>query len=536
MVCWATLRRPQYDFVGSASASFVISCGFRGKGNGRGVRHRGVGRGLREVFRKDARTVEEQQRSEHAADWTLLPFAAIPLPAGVTADIDIPAIGFVIPDLEATAFVRLIKVSDGTEAACLKVDLSNGLSTRIKGVSWALGGLAIGSLLVGVLGGIVVLAQRGEVEKGRSKERFVGMLAFFQFVATTGLLSLDYPLVFTAFTANFAWCIGLIYVRPIQVGIDNLRERTGGNLTQIAGTIVGGTRALSSNSRVQSNFARLSSSSSSIPPPDFPTTLVHHLATQITSTASRLTKRALEIPAVQTTSFDELSTGIPRYATRVSISPFNAYMTVFVTFLLLLCFFLAVVLLLSIPFVIVARRAAKRNGKENVSLRQGYSYSLLRANALRLVSLSCRACEGTGVDEAFIPAPRCVVPSPHIHLLSMDPRPDRCASFPSPHGMATDLSALAVLGSHPPLSPHHPHHHLRHHIPLLPHHPPRPSRRPQLAPRVRRRPDSPFLERVQADSLVVLPRHSHRDLRSSVVHLLRKGASVAPLVESSTDV
>lgn len=341
--------------------------------------------------------------------------------------------------------MRLIKVADGTEAACLKVDLSNGLSTRHKGVSWALGGLAIGSLLVGVLGGIVVLSKRGEVEKGRSKERFVGMLSFFQFVASTGLLSLVYPLVFTSFTANFAWCIGLIYVRPVQVGIDNLRERTGGNLTQIAGTIVGGTRALEANSRFQTNLAQLSSSSPSSPSssltPDIPTTLVQHLATQITSTASRLIKRALEIPTVRTNNLDVVSLGIPRYGTNAGISPFNAYMTVFVTFLLLLCIFLAFVLVLSIPFVNVARRGAKRNGRENVSLRQGYFYSLLRANALRLVRpFSVVLAVDANADSAFAASHR-VVPSPHLYFLPVDARPNRRAFLSSQNcRAATDPS------------------------------------------------------------------------------------------------
>lgn len=66
-------------------------------------------------------------------------FAALPLPGAVKNSINVPGIGYKIPDLQATAYgeppsttpccagnsclsfaVRLLRVVDGTEAACLK--------------------------------------------------------------------------------------------------------------------------------------------------------------------------------------------------------------------------------------------------------------------------------------------------------------------------------------------------------------------------------------------------------------------------------
>lgn len=124
-------------------------------------------------------------------------YTAIPLPASITSKIQIPSLAFVIPDLEATAYIRLYNQETGEESACLQVDLANGLSTRILGVSWGLAGLLIGSILISIVGaGVRIRKGPGNIgiEQGRRKERALTIITWYQFVATTGLLSLKYPL------------------------------------------------------------------------------------------------------------------------------------------------------------------------------------------------------------------------------------------------------------------------------------------------------------------------------------------------------
>lgn len=200
-------------------------------------------------------------------------------------------------------------MSDGVEAACLKVDLSNGETTRHVYVSWALGGIALLSLLVGALDAAVNLWKGRSVEEGRRKERLVAILGFFQFVASTGLLSVDYPLVFESYTANFAWCIGLFYITPVQVSIDQTRQRTGGNLTQIAGNLVGGTDALSS--KYTSGLATRDFVDSPFGE------LFARLGAPVVAAGARLAKRAsaIAIPNVQeTNTLDSVAVGIPRFS------------------------------------------------------------------------------------------------------------------------------------------------------------------------------------------------------------------------------
>ncbi|ORY42131.1 hypothetical protein BCR35DRAFT_311286 [Leucosporidium creatinivorum] len=320
--------------------------------------------------------------------------ATLPLPSLVQNSVNVPGIGYKIPDLEATAYVRLLRVTDGSEAVCLKVDLSNGKSVRFVGVSWALGGLALGALLVGFLRGLVALLKGDidtQLERGRGKERLLQIMSFYQFVASTGVLSIDYPIIYDSFTANFAWTIGLIRMQPFQVEIDEMRNRTGGNLTQTAGTLVGGTLARNNVLAAASNSYAVNSNITSVS---------HSLMSNLAAAhqkSSGIVRRALDtaaqaytVPEVQETDVvNAVRTGIPHYTTVLNISPFNAYMTVFFNFLLLLCIFVIVLIIAAIPFLVVLRIVAKRRGeKGGLNPARGMFASLVRANALRMLLIS----------------------------------------------------------------------------------------------------------------------------------------------------
>lgn len=267
--------------------------------------------------------------------------------------------------------------------------MSNGRSVRLVGVSWALGGLAIGALLIGFLRGLVALLKGDidtQLERGRGKERLLQIMSFYQFVATTGLLSIDYPIIYDSFTANFAWTIGLIRMQPFQVEIDEMRNRTGGNLTQTAGTLVGGTlsrnQLLAANSAVNSNITTVSHSLMS------GLAAAHQKSSGLVRRALDTAAQAYAVPEVQETDVvNAVRTGIPHYTTVLNISPFNAYMTVFFNFLLFLCLFAVVLAIAAIPFLIVLRIVAKRRrSKGGINPARGMFASLVRANALRLVS------------------------------------------------------------------------------------------------------------------------------------------------------
>lgn len=59
----------------------------------------------------------------------------------------------------------------------------------------------------------------------------------FQTIAASGLLTLQYPTVYSSFVLNFRWALGLFYVGSIQDAIDSARAKTGGKMSRYANVV-----------------------------------------------------------------------------------------------------------------------------------------------------------------------------------------------------------------------------------------------------------------------------------------------------------
>ncbi|KAL9940973.1 hypothetical protein V8E36_000461 [Tilletia maclaganii] len=133
----------------------------------------------------------------------------------------IPNIAFKIPDLEALATVQLVDQT-GRVVACLQTTLSNGHTTYQKGAIWGTVGLAL------LAAGSSFLHSAIPASLGAAQWRIVDVMAAIQHVAVVSLLSLNYPVAFSSYAANFAWSIGMINIAPIQASITSSRSKTGG--------------------------------------------------------------------------------------------------------------------------------------------------------------------------------------------------------------------------------------------------------------------------------------------------------------------
>jgi hypothetical protein len=169
--------------------------------------------------------------------------ATVPLPSSI--NLNLPEIAYKIPDLEATARVVLVDNVSGAIASCLDVTFSNGWTTGFAGIAWATGGIAIAAFVASALHSFFPLSP----DRAGPEWRFFTLMGFYQFVATCGMLSLEYPGLYQVFTLNvrhtvvlvsrqnssltqFAWSTGLIPIQPVARSIDRMRLRTGGrNIT-----------------------------------------------------------------------------------------------------------------------------------------------------------------------------------------------------------------------------------------------------------------------------------------------------------------
>ena len=140
----------------------------------------------------------------------------------------IPSIAYSVPDLEGNATLTLTSTEDGKQVGCIQSGITNGKTLEMPQVANAAMGVAASAL---ALTGISGLASAGFVGAAPSTVGFGTVLGWFQTIAVTGMMSVNYPPIYRSFSKNFAFSTGLVSWEPMQTSIDNFRARTGGNLT-----------------------------------------------------------------------------------------------------------------------------------------------------------------------------------------------------------------------------------------------------------------------------------------------------------------
>lgn len=139
----------------------------------------------------------------------------------------IPSIAFQIPDLDGMAKLILRAKDTKKAVACLASTVENGKSASTAAVSYVTAGVAAAAL------GLSALSAAGSgATGGGPSPSFADVMGWFQFIAFTGMNSIDYPPVYRSFASNFGWSTGMISLEQMQRSIDKFRQSTGGNLTE----------------------------------------------------------------------------------------------------------------------------------------------------------------------------------------------------------------------------------------------------------------------------------------------------------------
>ncbi|WWC64577.1 uncharacterized protein I303_107188 [Kwoniella dejecticola CBS 10117] len=310
-------------------------------------------------------------------------YGTYPIPTKYSSQI--PGIAWSIPNLEAYARIQLLREETGEVAACLQATLSNGWSVRQTAVSWATGIFTLVALLIG-------LFHTGAVNSpSPAQYRWFDILYLFQSAAASGLMHLNYPLAYSAFTQNFHWAIGLFKSTHVQNSINTMRSKTGGHLDSNAysdvqyinrkfspyNVYVSMNEVTSSKASFQSFLANAQAEASNLP--TLPASTGDALASHL-----ELGKRASIASALAQNATSELSSGLPVYTNTLNIPTANAFDTVFFFFLAFIAIAIAFHVLLFVVLCIVDRSS---RGKREISwagrLRRMW-WGFCAGNALRL--------------------------------------------------------------------------------------------------------------------------------------------------------
>lgn len=144
----------------------------------------------------------------------------------------IPAVAFSIPDIALQATIELKSLDDGKNVGCVVADLSNGKSVNSPAITYAAVGVTVATVALTGLSAMLNGGSAGEPGSPQPPSpNLMQMFSWFQSVATSGMLSVDYPPLYRSFTERFAFSTGLITWPGLQESIDTFRSKTGGNIT-----------------------------------------------------------------------------------------------------------------------------------------------------------------------------------------------------------------------------------------------------------------------------------------------------------------
>lgn len=144
----------------------------------------------------------------------------------------IPGIAYSFPDLDASVqvFFNMTSGDDaGKSVACVRANISNGMTVDLIGVKWAtaaIAGLAlIASAIVSGLGYTNAASHVASMA--------LSLFGYFQAQAMIGLCGVPLPPVVRAWTQDFQWSMGIIKVDFIQDIMTWYQRSTGGTATNI---------------------------------------------------------------------------------------------------------------------------------------------------------------------------------------------------------------------------------------------------------------------------------------------------------------
>ncbi|KAF7792286.1 hypothetical protein EIP86_003322 [Pleurotus ostreatoroseus] len=264
---------------------------------------------------------------------------SITLPSSIDLNSYLPGIAYIIPDLEAFAQLTLTEVGTNDVRACIQSTLSNGWSIYQKGVEWATGAVALLALVSAVF-------YSWFSPETLTAVRLLDVIYLFQAIATSGLLALNYPIVYRSYTLNYSWVLGLFAMSPNsgwQKSIDNMRRLTGGD---VDGSADGGSAVSLVNRKLSpyNNFVipqQLTAQASVQPSVDIAEfisgnyTLSGPPVTDFTAVADANVLVGGDVATVTAGSDNVLQAGIPIYTNDLGIQTTNAFMTAFFVALIL---------------------------------------------------------------------------------------------------------------------------------------------------------------------------------------------------------
>lgn len=269
----------------------------------------------------------------------IIPNVNIPLPDTVQSQI--PEIAFQLPDLDATA--KLVITNEaGDTVGCFETVVNNGKTTKLSYISWITAAVAGLAIVAAVISTVSSSGHTSVFTAHHSAPTVLDVMGYFQNIAYSGQLSINYPAFYLRFTQNFAWSTGIIPFSSLENSITNTRLKTGGS-------------ALDSNVTMTSSITKRDTSASGL------------------------------LSSLGTTGGNGAVNGLANWANSIGSPPGNLFITALVVFLIVVG---ALLVLLAIARgVLEMLYVSNPNSKRLINMRRDFHY-FFTANCLRLILIA----------------------------------------------------------------------------------------------------------------------------------------------------
>lgn len=289
----------------------------------------------------------------HVPDKNFTGSAQVQVPDSISSKI--PRIVYTVPDIEALAMLRLYDSKTDKPKGCIQVQISNSMTVDLVGVTYGVGAFVIAATVAS----LITSAWTDSLSP--LQWRIVDVVTTMQLTPMASMLTIIVPRVIHAFSKRFGWIVGLWYIHSISTSIFDARQNTGSNDVNI-----------NFGPLMEAEYSRLANF--------FPAEILNRNASAEVLDANGVSSLGFNVPfrrklyapntgpggelnpgssvnnVVWAVAMDGFSqSGIFFYAASLNISPYSAFLTSLITWLMAICIAIGLALLAIVPVCLLTR-------------------------------------------------------------------------------------------------------------------------------------------------------------------------------------
>ena len=267
----------------------------------------------------------------------------------------IPRIVYTVPDIESLAMLRLYDSKTNKPKGCIQAQISNSMTVDLQGVTYGVGAFVIAATVASLI------TSAWTESLSPLQWRVVDVVTTMQLTPMASMLTIIVPRVIHAFSKRFGWIVGLWYINSISTSIFDARQNTESYDVNINyGPLMEAEYSRLANFFPAEMLNRNASAEvldvNGVSSLGFNSLFRRKLYAPNTGPGGELDPGSSENNVVWAVAMNGFSqSGIFFYVASLNISPYSAFLTSLVTWLMAICIAIGLALLAIVPVCFLTR-------------------------------------------------------------------------------------------------------------------------------------------------------------------------------------